>query len=391
MQENKPINRIVHISAASPYMDEGSYQDTLFANAEIENYPSVTFVTTNIVFNPDGSREVCSPRSYRNSKGVQIIRFASHRTVTRSRGNVFGLYRILRELNPDFIMDHGFCPTSSLAVVLYKRRNQDCKVVADSHMTRDNYDDKSLGVRERTLNLIQYLIGKLYFKQCDKVYGITSQTVEMIEELWGVPKEKTEVLPLGYDDSKIDLDNQKHIRRSFREKHRISEAALVFSHGGKLVRNKRTLELVRAFKAFPEAKLIVFGNFADIEYENLVKKENSDNVIYMGYLNTEQIYELYLSSDAAAFPGKPSCLRQEAVACGLPIIFCQNEGDEDINILMNDNGIKMPIDWDQDTLEEAIKDLIGSFSDYREKAGYLARNDFRKYAYSVEAEYVLNN
>ena len=393
MEKNRKIdiNRIVHVSAASPYMDDGTYQETILANEQIKTHDSVTIIATNIVLHNDGSKSVCHPQRYHNNNGVQIIRFNSHRTVDRSRGNVYGLYKILKEEHPDFVMDHGFCPTSSVAILLYKWYNKECKLICDSHMTRANYNDNNLGIREKTMNYIQRVIGKVYFRLCDRIYGITEQTLEMLKALFDIPWDKAEVLPLGYDDSKINCESQTIIRQIFRKTQGIPDDKLVFVHGGKLVRDKRTLEIVRAVKDINDAVLVVFGEFYDANYEELVKNENSRNVIYLGYLESKEIYDVFLSSDCAVFPGKPSCLRQEAVACGLPIIFCQNEGDEDINILMNNNGIKLSTNWNQEKLEKAIRDMIDSIVKYRQNAEYLANNDFKKYAYSVEAEYILYN
>ncbi len=391
MENINEFASIVHISAASPYMDEGTYQDTMLANEERKKHPLVTIVATNIVLKPDGSKEICAPKRYFNSMGVQIIRFRSHRRIDRSRGNVLGLYKALLDLKPDFIMDHVFCLTSCAAVLLYKRKNKICKVVADSHMTRDNYDDNNPGLRERVYNILQRLIGIPYFQVCDKVYGILPQTIEMIQHLYGVPKEKCEVLPLGYDDSKVDFDNRADIRHMIRRKYGISEDTIVFVHGGKLTRNKRTLEIVKAIKEFPDCFLIVFGELSDKEYEQTVREENDLNVIYTGYLNSEQIYDVFLASDIAVFPGKPSCLRQEAVATGLPIIYKFNDGDEGINLIINDNGIELPMEYDQTIISEALRRMINDFDKYKARADHLAKNYFRKYSYSYEAEYILSN
>ncbi len=383
--------RIVHISAASPFMDESTYQETMLANKQVEMGHEVYIVATNIVFNSDGSMSLCEPKTYKNSKGVTIIRFNSHRKVGRSRGNFFELFNVLKKIRPDFIMDHVFCPTSSMAVLMYRSSNRNCKIVADSHMTEDNYDPDSCELRQIILVMLQRIIGMRYYRICHRVYGITPDTVKLLMRVFHVPEDKTEVLPLGFDDSLIDRKDQDTVRKDTRSRYGIADDKLVFIHGGKLTRGKKTLELVKSIKSVPDAALIVFGDFSDPEYEQEVRDEASDNVIFAGFLDKRQIYDAFYASDIAAFPGAPSCLRQESVACGLPIIMGNNSGDDGINIIENDNGIRLPADWTVETLSKAVSDIAASLSGYKARALELADGDFKKYSYSYEASYVLDN
>lgn len=200
---------IVHVSFSSPFMDNSTYQETILANNHKEQYKDVYIVTTNLCFDSNGLIQLIEHGEYTNNRGVNIIRIRTHRRPDRSRGNVIGLYKTLCKIKPNFIMDHGLCITSGLAISLYKIKNKECKVVADSHMTKANY---STGLKSRVYCFLQRLVGKVYYEFCDKIYGITSQTVGLLIEHLGVPRDKTERLLLGYDEKYIDLSPKKHER-----------------------------------------------------------------------------------------------------------------------------------------------------------------------------------
>lgn len=80
------------------------------------------------------------------------------------------------------------------------------------------------------------------------------------------------------------------------------------------------------------------------------RKDDRYRIVFSGALNQEEIYNLYLATDLAVFPGAPSCLRQEAVGAGLPIIMYVNPGDEGININIDNNAIYLYEGWNTDDL-----------------------------------------
>lgn len=382
---------IVHLWTAGPFMDESTYQETMLANSNRKHHEKVCIVTTNISYNLDGTMTMCECGQYKNNHGVEIIRLNTHRPDLTSKRDFLCIYRELLRIKPDFIMNHVFNPTSCMAVHLYKKKNPRCKVIADSHMTKCNsYGDK-LTLREIVICGLMRMTGLLCYKDVDRFYGITRQTVEMMIRLYGVPADKAEYLPLGYDSGLIDLDRKSGFREEFHVSKGISNDKLVFVTGGKLSKDKKTYELVKAFKRVSDSVLLVFGDFSDPEYESRVKQEAGENIIFMGVLKQKQIYDLYLASDIAIFPGSPSCLRQEAVACGLPIIMACNEGDEDINIVVSSNGLILNKEWDEEELLASIEEIKANISEYKTIAIELAKGDYRKYSYETQAEYILNN
>ena len=384
-------NTIVHLWTAGPFMDESTYQETMLANNNKKTHEKVYIVTTNMEFNLDGTISLCKCGHYTNTHGVDIIRLNTHRQNLSSKHDFIGIYKELLRINPGFIMNHVFNPTSCMAIHMYKKKNPRCKVIADSHMTRNNSFVGKMTFREFMICALMRMTGLLCYKDIDKFYGITNQTVDMMIKLYGVPSDKTECLPLGYDSELIDFECKNAFREDFCTLRGIPKDKTVFVTGGKLSSGKKTYELVKAFKQVTDSVLVVFGGFSDDEYESKVKAEAGDNTIFIGPLRQKQIYDLYLAADIAIFPGSPSCLRQEAVACGLPIIMACNDGDEDINIVVSSNGLVLSKEWDEEELLASIKEIKAGISDYKNKAMELAKGDYRKYSYERQADYILLN
>lgn len=383
MNGNNKKKKVVHVFMSGAFMDDSTYQETQLAREHKVMGNDVYIVTTNVMLNLDGNRTIVEPKEYLNSDGVKIIRLNTHRKINRSRGNYKTLYLTLVDIKPDFIMDHGFCIVSSIGISMYKEKYPNCRVIADSHATNDNMD---YSYRAAIYLMILRMISNRYYNMCEKIYGITSETLDILDKVYNVPKSKIELLPLGYDQRLISDDceywEKKLGKKELRHKY-------VFVNGGKLDKRKKTLELVRAIRNKEDVFLIIFGTFVSKEYEELVKKNAGDNVQFVGALTSKKIYSLYSYADVAIFPGSPSCLRQEAVSSGLPIIMCCNDGDQDINIIENDNGIILNKNWSEIELKEAIQAMIDRIDYYRENAKILANGDYSRYSYSSQAKYLL--
>lgn len=98
---------------------------------------------------------------------------------------------------------------------------------------------------------------------------------------------------------------------------------LLFMGGKKLSSGKKTLEFIKSISGLnDDVAAIVFGSFGTHiygdkitdEYEQTAKeearKDKYHKIVFLGALNQEDIYNLYLAADLAVFPGAPSCLRQ---------------------------------------------------------------------------------
>ncbi len=387
----RKINVIVHLWTAGPFMEESTYQETMLANSNRKYHDKVYIVTTNMRYGLDDSVTICNTGRYTNSHGVEIVRLNTHKADLKSRHDHKGIFEELSRIKPDFILNHDLNPTSCFAIHRYKKINPACKITADCHMTRANSFGEKLSLGEMRICALMRLAGLICYKDIDKFYGITTQSVKIMTDLYGVPRDRAECLPLGYDSDIIRFEYIDMLQSSLRNRYQLSADTKIFVSGGKLTPAKKTFELVKAFRKVENAFLIVFGEFVDSDYEKRVKDTAGDNVAFTGGLDAKQIYDLYLGCDIAIFPGNPSCLRQEAVACGLPIIMACYEGDEDINIIMDSNGVAVSKDWTEYELISTIYKFMDEYGEYRDNAMKLAKGDYTQFSYDKQAEYILYN
>ena len=72
---------------------------------------------------------------------------------------------------------------------------------------------------------------------------------------------------------------------------------------------------------FKNTKLIIFG-IPDSEMKSIFEKlSGSDYFRFVGWIESEKVYNYFLTSDLAIFPGTHSVLWEQSVGTGLPGIF----------------------------------------------------------------------
>lgn len=385
----------------SAYMVNGSYMQNIMSKYHKMNYGNVVMLTTNKELMKDGSIEYVEAGENIDDNGVKLIRLdVSRYTKLKNTSALDGLilyekiYEVLKVEKPDFIIAGTVGSLGNFPIAKYiKKINPNCKVVCRSHATVDNVDVHNHKIRRAVWDFVLTLQNKYMNRYYKRIYGILPNAVDYMINRLGIPREKTALLPLGYDDELICFENKEEIRARIRAKYEIDMDAFLVVHGGKLSSAKKTLEFVRSIAELnTNVSAIIFGDFGtqiygekvSSQYENEVKEEaNKDvqhKIVFTGALKQNEIYDLYLASDLAVFPGTPSCLRQEAVGAGLPIIMYLNPGDVGININVDNNAIYLNDGWDIQTLSDSINKVYLDKS-YSERALNLAMGAYKEYSY----------
>lgn len=411
MNNIKKSLKILHYHMCSAYMPNGGYLENIMPKYQKMSYENVTLLTTNKELMRDGSIRYVEPGTSINSDGVELVRldiskYKRIKNISAFDGILLfdAIYRELKRISPDFIIVGGVGGLNNFPIAKYIRKdNPTCNVVCRSHATIENVDRYNHKIKRRIWDFVISLQNKYMNKYYKRVYGILPNAVDYMIKRFGIPQEKTALLPLGYDDSLINFDKKIEISNQVRSKYGINNDDFLIVHGGKLSSGKKTLEFVKSLSGLnSNVSAIVFGNFgAHIygdnftdEYEQMVKaearKDKHHKIVFSGALNQEEIYNLYLAADLAVFPGAPSCLRQEAVGAGLPIVMYVNPGDEGININLNNNAIYLNDGWTIQDLADAINTIYGDDS-YRERAEQLANNQYRDYSYRVLSEKIITD
>lgn len=97
---------------------------------------------------------------------------------------------------------------------------------------------------------------------------------------------------MGADDEKIDFAHRDLIRRMIRDEHKISDNEFLIVTGGKIDSKKKIDMLMQAVNKKEGVKLLVFGK-ADDDFLNQFTSSINDNVIYVGWIQSDQVYNYF--------------------------------------------------------------------------------------------------
>ncbi len=156
-----------------------------------------------------------------------------------------------------------------------------------------------------------------------KFYGVLPLRVDFLQEMYGTPAEKTELLVLGADDEMIQWDRADEIRVSNRQRLTIGDDDLLLLCGGKIDRRKNIHTLMSAVARIsrPDIKLIVFGTPNEDLADDFSTLGECENIRAVGWVDAEKVYDYLLAADLAVFPGTHSVFWEQAVGTGSPRVF----------------------------------------------------------------------
>lgn len=350
--------RIVHIAPNAPFNDGWGYQENLLPKYQKKLGHDVTLIITNTM-HKDGKIVETDCNDYVSTDGVRVIRLKRKSYFPHVLTNMFShlpVFDILCEIKPDMIFFHGVCSRSILDAIQYKKKkNSDCVIVQDSHL--DYYNGPNTNsFKGRLVRIYHRGVNRKTVKSVEKIYGVTPWRKTYLEDYFGIPSKKTDVLIMGADDEKIDLLHKEEIRKRIREQYDIADEEFLIVAGGKIDRTKNIHVLMRACAKLSRVKLLVFGNVADDlqeEFDEILK--SSENIIFIGWLKADQVYNYFMASEMVCFPGTHSVMWEQACACKVPCLFKKWEGMEHVN---NGGNSEFISQVSEENLFDAIQSLI---------------------------------
>ena len=351
--------KIVHIAPTSPYNDYWGYQDNLLPKYHKILGHEVTLIVSNYT-HKDGNIVETDCKDYNLQDGTRVVRLKRkeyfHRIVTNLNARL-EVYSLLQEIKPDFIFFHGLISTTILDVVKYKKKiNPNCVIVQDNHMDYFNsaYGTKSL--KDKIIRAFYRHINKKSQKYVAKVYGVTPWRKQFAEDYYKIPPTKTDVLIMGADDEKINFSKKDEIRAEIRKQNAIGEDDFLVVSGGKIDRKKNIHHLMSACSELDKVKLLVFGNVNDdVKDEFNSTFEKSSNIINIGWIDSDKVYDYFMAADLVVFPGTHSVLWEQACACKVPCLFEKWDGMEHVN---NGGNSRFIYPVDKNTLKAEIVNLL---------------------------------
>jgi len=329
--------RILHCCLANFYIDGFSYQENILPRVHKNLGHDVEILASTETYVTKTKLGYVEPRSYCNEDDIRVTRIPYSKLLPHSVMRKLRLYKGVKEklegFKPDIIFLHDFQFLDVKYIVRYAEENPKVKVYADCHT--DFVNSARNWVSKNILH-------KIIYKRCakkvepytTKFFGTLPARSDFLKEVYNIPAEKIELLPFGAEDDKIDWGAKDDIRRNVRKDLCLSEADFVIISGGKLDKRKNIHLLMKAIREIDinRVKLVLFG-IPDSEMKEEVEQlAQHESIRYVGWLNSEQIYNYFLASDLAVFPGTHSVLWEQATGSGLPGIFKRWKGFEHIDL-----------------------------------------------------------
>ncbi len=175
------------------------------------------------------------------------------------------------------------------------------------------------------------------------------------------------------DYEKFEKNITETEKNILKNKYHIDSNEKVIIFVGRLTEEKGIKQLLMAinYVTYKNFKLLIVGSYffntkvkSDFEKEldELVNK-NKERIIFTGYINYNEIYQLYKISDFAVLPSmwdEPAGLTiQEAEACGLPVITTNSGGIPEYVI----NGSSIIIKKDENIVENLKTEIENLLDD----------------------------
>lgn len=343
------------------------YQENLLARYYVKHGHQVIVATSTFesvfdYYNDRHDNRVPS-RSY-VFEGARIIKLRYRYNLLNRLRAFTSIEAILEQEQPDLIYVHDIIP-NMIEAVRYVRKHPDCRMILDYHA-----DYSNSGKNWLSLKILHGVLRKWFLDRTrpylSRIFPIVPAGAVFLHEVYGVPHEEMELLPLGADTDLGERVRAAGARARLRREYGFAADDLVIFTGGKLDPLKRTEELIRAFKTFPQAglQLVIAGKAGEAhrEYgEQLVElARDAANIRFVGWLSPEQVYEHLDLADIAVFPASQSVLWQQAISMGLPLVIGDRitvaKGKQDVSYLNTEGNIAI-LDDTRPMVEELRRHL----------------------------------
>jgi 1,2-diacylglycerol 3-alpha-glucosyltransferase len=326
---------ILHCCLSEHFVDNYGYQENIITKMhKMQGYDVRIVASTETIIN----NKLCylAPSKYIGENNIPIIRIPYTKLIPAIVSHKLRIYKNIKKtiinIHPDIIFIHGLAFLSIISIADYAKKNKSIVYV-------DNHDDYINSCRNWFSKIILH---KLIYKQCAKkiepyvkwFYGVLPIRVDFLIHIYNVPKDKTKLLLMGADDSLFNIKEKHIVRHQEREKLRIKDKDFIIVSGGKIEKRKNIDVLIKAFNMLniPNVRLIIFGKVDNNLKDEFSQYQNCANIIFTGFLNQQQIYDILISSDLAIYPGTHSVLWEQSVGVGLPCIFKKWEGIQHVDL-----------------------------------------------------------
>ena len=375
------MRKIVHICATT-FTDGMAYQENLLTKYHVKSGHAVTVITSTWQYNTEGKLVENEKEDYVNQDNVHVrrLKLKGKNNITRKFRKFEKMYDVLCEEKPDILFIHGFQYLDILVVARYIKDKRIKHVYIDNHADYSNSATTWLSKNIQHRIIWKYCVQQIE-PYAEKFYGVLPARVDILTELYGLPKEKCELLVMGADDELVDMAEQNMIIEGIRKKYHIAKEDFLIVTGGKIDRWKtQTVMLEQAVSRWKrnKVKLLIFGSIAAELKEQILSLCN-ENIQYVGWLSVEDSYKVIAAADLAVYPGRHSTLWEQTIGQGIPMVVKHWEGTHHVDAGGN---VEFLYQDSTDEIENILRGIVFDRKKYE---------TMKKEAEKVQGEFLYSN
>lgn len=374
--------KIVHLMLACFYIDNYSYQENYLPKYHKEQGNDVEIIASLFTFDENGNGKILKEGSkYLNEYEIPVTRLEYNSNFYSKKLREYkGLAIELERIKPDLIFIHGVQFKDVNIVVGYCKRNPNVLVYVDSHSDFSNSATNWI-----SKNILHGIIWKHYAHKINpyvkKFYGVLPARVEFLKNMYGLPKDKCELLVMGADDDLVKEASSKENIKNLRKKYGILDEDFLIVTGGKIDKWKtQTLTLMKVIKKLKlkNVKFIIFGSVTP-ELKEKVNELLEDNIIqYIGWINSRESYDYFSAADLVVFPGRHSVFWEQVVAQGIPMVVKYWEGTTHIDLKGN---VEFLYNDSEEEIEKVLKEIIFNKEKYKKMKAVAVKKGIKEFSY----------
>ena len=318
----KKYMNILHIGLLSHFTEGMLYQDNILSDMNVKEGNRVTFITDTYCY--ISGKLVSVPEDDKIlANGMRLIRVKYdkiiNRAITEKIQKARSLKKLLQEIQPDSILYHGACGYELMDIAEYVKVHSNVLFYIDSH------EDFNNTAKTLFAKIFYKYIHGVFIKKAlpyvNKFFYITLETKNYLKEMYRLDDSILEYYPLG--GIIIPINEQKKTRQYLIEKYDLPEDVIICAHSGKLVKEKKTEELLKAFINVNNKRLhiFVFGSIPDYQKDVLMPLIEKDNRIhFLSWINDNEIKKILSATDLYCQPGTQSATMQCALCSGCSVM-----------------------------------------------------------------------
>lgn len=326
--------KIVHICLCGAMTDGFNYQENVITKYHRKLGYDVTIIASQWIWGTDGKLQKTDKNNYLNADGVKMIRLPIKNGNVNNRLKIYtNLYESVEKERPDILFIHDCQFLDIITLSQYARKHKNVRIYVDNHVDYSNGAHGWISKNVLHRGLWRHCVKDIE-PYVTKFYGVLPARVDFLKELYDVPAEKCELLVMGADDELAEKASSPIVKTRIRDKYQIKKEDFLIVTGGKIDKWKtQTLLLMQAVQANKNnIRLIVFGSVTNELKNEVTALADGYKIQYVGWMNSEQSYELFAAADLVVFPGRHSVFWEQVAGQGIPMIVKDWPGTHHVDL-----------------------------------------------------------